>query len=107
VEESTWTVLYSQLSFTPTTHKRVRFLSARNSNFTNLNKTLNLQSHFQLTMAIEKQQQENENSGGIQVQGMQFSYDGLQQQPPLFLDFNLHVSPGSRCLLVGANGSGN
>ncbi|PNX83485.1 ABC transporter I family member 19-like protein [Trifolium pratense] len=45
-----------------------------------------------------------ENSGGIQVQGMQFSYDGLQ--PPLFLDFNLHVSPGSRCLLVGANGSG-
>ncbi|CAL5207043.1 unnamed protein product [Lathyrus oleraceus] len=56
-------------------------------------------------MAKEKQQ-ENENSGGIRVQGMQFSYDGLQQLPPLFLDFNLHVSPGSRCLLVGANGSG-
>ncbi|XAR58649.1 Iron-chelate-transporting ATPase [Bertholletia excelsa] len=40
---------------------------------------------------------------GIQVNGMQFAYDG---QPPLFLDFNLKISPGSRCLLVGANGSG-
>lgn len=48
---------------------------------------------------------ENEDSCGIRVTGMQFSYD--VQQPPLFLDFNLNVSPGSRCLLVGANGSGN
>ncbi|KAG4976792.1 hypothetical protein JHK86_036266 [Glycine max] len=47
---------------------------------------------------------ENEDSCGIRVTGMQFSYD--VQQPPLFLDFNLNVSPGSRCLLVGANGSG-
>jgi len=60
-------------------------------------------------MAIEKKQKENEedSSSGIRVQGMQFSYNDIQQQqPPLFLDFNLHVSPGSRCLLLGANGSG-
>lgn len=44
-----------------------------------------------------------EESNGIQVNGMQFSYD---MQHPLFLDFNLSISPGSRCLLVGANGSG-
>lgn len=42
-------------------------------------------------------------AGGIQVSGMQFSYDG---QPPLFVQFDLEVSPGSRCLLIGANGSG-
>ncbi|RDX94039.1 ABC transporter I family member 19 [Mucuna pruriens] len=47
---------------------------------------------------------EEEDSRGIRVRAMQFSYD--VQQPPLFLDFNLNVSPGSRCLLVGANGSG-
>ena len=41
-------------------------------------------------------------SGGIQVCGMQFGYDGK----PLFVQFNLEVSPGSRCLLIGANGSG-
>lgn len=46
-----------------------------------------------------------EDSPGIRVSGMQFSYEA--QQPPLFLDFNLNVKPGSRCLLVGANGSGN
>ena len=44
------------------------------------------------------------SSNGINVKGLQFSYDG---QPPLFVDFNVDVSPGSRCLLVGANGSGN
>ncbi|GAB2226444.1 hypothetical protein Drorol1_Dr00022252 [Drosera rotundifolia] len=42
-------------------------------------------------------------SSSIRVQAMQFAYDG---QPPLFADFNLDVSPGCRCLLVGANGSG-
>ncbi|GFP82926.1 ABC transporter i family member 19 [Phtheirospermum japonicum] len=39
----------------------------------------------------------------IQVSGMQFSYDA---QSPLFFDFNLNISRGSRCLLLGANGSG-
>lgn len=48
--------------------------------------------------------EEEENSSGIRVNGMQFAYDA---QPPLFYDFNLRISPGSRCLLVGANGSGN
>ncbi|CAA6655292.1 unnamed protein product [Spirodela intermedia] len=43
------------------------------------------------------------DAGGIQVSGMQFSYDG---QPPLFVQFDLEVTPGSRCLLIGANGSG-
>ncbi|XP_062080245.1 ABC transporter I family member 19 [Humulus lupulus] len=43
------------------------------------------------------------SSGGIKVCGLQFSYDG---QPPLFVHFDLNISPGSRCLLVGANGSG-
>jgi CCR4-NOT complex subunit CAF16 len=59
-------------------------------------------------MAIEQKQEDNDDSSsGIRVQGMQFSYNDIQQQqPPLFVDFNLHVSPGSRCLLVGANGSG-
>lgn len=42
-------------------------------------------------------------SHSIQVSGMQFSYDA---NTPLFFDFNLTISPGSRCLLVGANGSG-
>ncbi|KAG8370818.1 hypothetical protein BUALT_Bualt13G0023000 [Buddleja alternifolia] len=44
-----------------------------------------------------------EGSHSIQVAGMQFSYDA---QSPLFFDFNLKISPGSRCLLLGANGSG-
>ncbi|KAL3644979.1 ABC transporter I member 19 [Castilleja foliolosa] len=39
----------------------------------------------------------------IQVSGMQFSYDA---QSPLFFDFNVNISRGSRCLLLGANGSG-
>ena len=42
-------------------------------------------------------------STGIEVSGLNFAYDG---QPPLFTRFNLCVSPASRCLLVGANGSG-
>lgn len=45
-----------------------------------------------------------ESSSSIKVYGLQFSYDG---QPPLFSEFNLNISPGSRCLLVGANGSGS
>lgn len=40
---------------------------------------------------------------GIEVSALQFGYDG---QPPLFARFNLRIAPGSRCLLVGANGSG-
>lgn len=47
---------------------------------------------------------EDEGSSSIKVHGMQFAYEA---QPPLFVDFNLNVLPGSRCLLVGANGSGN
>ncbi|QCE06708.1 CCR4-NOT complex subunit CAF16 [Vigna unguiculata] len=54
-------------------------------------------AHRSTTMAAE-------DSPGIRVRGMQFSYE--TQQPPLFLDFNLNIEPGSRCLLVGANGSG-
>ncbi|CAK9149997.1 unnamed protein product [Ilex paraguariensis] len=44
-----------------------------------------------------------DDTSSINVSGLQFAYDG---QPSLFYDFNLHISPGSRCLLVGANGSG-
>lgn len=44
-----------------------------------------------------------EENNSIRVCGMQFSYEG---QPPIFADFNLNIKPGSRCLLVGANGSG-
>lgn len=51
-----------------------------------------------------REEDENESCRGIRVRGMQFAYD---VQPPLFVDFNLKISPGSRCLLVGANGSGN
>jgi ATPase subunit of ABC transporter with duplicated ATPase domains len=40
---------------------------------------------------------------GIEVSALQFGYDG---QSPLFARFNLRIAPGSRCLLVGANGSG-
>lgn len=47
--------------------------------------------------------QSSSSSNSIKVNGLQFAYEG---QPPLFLDFNLQISPGSRCLLVGANGSG-
>lgn len=39
----------------------------------------------------------------IRVLTMQFAYD---PQTPIFADFNLSVFPGSRCLLIGANGSG-
>lgn len=42
-------------------------------------------------------------SSSIQVNGMQFSYDF---QSPIYFDFNLNVAPRSRCLLLGANGSG-
>lgn len=48
---------------------------------------------------------ENEKLNSIKVCGMQFSYEG-NDKPPLFYDFSLDISPGSRCLLVGANGSG-
>ncbi|KAL5561932.1 hypothetical protein UlMin_031679 [Ulmus minor] len=51
----------------------------------------------------ERSNLNEDESSGIRVLGMQFSYDG---QSPLFVDFNLNISPGSRCLLVGANGSG-
>ncbi|KAJ8421691.1 hypothetical protein Cgig2_033974 [Carnegiea gigantea] len=43
------------------------------------------------------------SSNSIVIRTMNFAYPG---QPPLFANFNLHVAPGSRCLLVGANGSG-
>ncbi|MBA0576235.1 hypothetical protein Golob_027336 [Gossypium lobatum] len=42
------------------------------------------------------------DSQGITVCGMQFAYE---LQHPLFFDFNLDIARGSRCLLVGANGS--
>lgn len=44
------------------------------------------------------------SEGAIRVSGMQFSYD---VQDPIFFDFSLDLPAGSRCLLVGANGSGN
>jgi len=53
--------------------------------------------------SIEKGGGENEKANSISICGMQFAYAG---QHPLFYDFNLNISPGSRCLLVGANGSG-
>jgi len=43
------------------------------------------------------------SSNSIAVRAMNFAYPG---QPPLFADFSLDIAPGSRCLLVGANGSG-
>jgi ABC-type transport system involved in cytochrome bd biosynthesis fused ATPase/permease subunit len=39
----------------------------------------------------------------VQVTGLQFAYPG---QAPFITDFSLHLKPGSRCLLIGANGSG-
>lgn len=55
-------------------------------------------------MADGEEDRRDERSSGIKVYGLQFAYDG---KPPLFAEFNLDISPGSRCLLVGANGSGN
>ena len=54
-------------------------------------------------MAGEGNGDEGWRQSGIEVSALQFAYDG---QPPLFARFNLRVAPGSRCLLVGANGSG-
>lgn len=46
-------------------------------------------------------------SGGeqakLQVTAMNFAYPG---KPPFISNFSLAVSPGSRCLLIGANGAG-
>lgn len=52
----------------------------------------------------ESEDDENGKQNSISVRGMQFAYEG---QHPLFYDFNLNIPPGSRCLLVGANGSGS
>lgn len=54
-------------------------------------------------MAGEGNGDEGWRRSGIEVSALQFGYDG---QPPLFARFNLRVAPGSRCLLIGANGSG-
>lgn len=43
-------------------------------------------------------------SNSVEVSAMNFSYEG---QIPIFANFSLKITPGSRCLLVGANGSGN
>lgn len=54
-----------------------------------------------------RSEEEKENGGdsqGITVCGMQFAYE---LQHPLFFGFNLDIARGSRCLLVGANGSGS
>lgn len=51
----------------------------------------------------EKDAMDGNNGGAIRVSGMQFSYES---QDPVFFDFNLDLLAGSRCLLVGANGSG-
>lgn len=61
-------------------------------------------SSFELRRTKMADREESEKSRSIKVCGMQFAYE---RQPPLFYDFNLDISPGSRCLLVGANGSGN
>lgn len=39
----------------------------------------------------------------IRVSGMEFAYE---VEDPIFFDFSLDLPSGSRCLLVGANGSG-
>nr|CAB3451452.1 unnamed protein product [Digitaria exilis] len=52
--------------------------------------------------SIPKIADEGWRRSGIEVSALQFGYDG---QPPLFVRFNLRIAPGSRCLLVGANGS--
>lgn len=46
---------------------------------------------------------DEKSSTGIKVQAMQFAYE---IDSPLFVEFNLEIGSGSRCLLVGANGSG-
>lgn len=45
----------------------------------------------------------DEEGNSVEVCGLQFCYPG---QSPFIANFNLHLKPGSRCLLVGANGSG-
>lgn len=55
-------------------------------------------------MAEEGNGDEGWRRSGIEVSALQFGYDG---QPPLFARFNLRVAPGSRCLLIGSNGSGS
>jgi ABC-type transport system involved in cytochrome bd biosynthesis fused ATPase/permease subunit len=50
-----------------------------------------------------EREREGWRSTGMEVSGLNFAYDG---QPPIFTRFNLCVFPASRCLLVGANGSG-
>lgn len=59
---------------------------------------------FLLCVGKEVSRVEEMEGGGIEVSSLNFAYEGL---PPLFTRFNLDVSPGSRCLLVGANGSGD
>ena len=53
--------------------------------------------------AQESEMSNSSSSSSIQVSGLHFAYEG---QCPFIVDFNLNISSGSRCLLVGANGSG-
>ena len=54
---------------------------------------------------------ENGQLWGIAVNDLDFSYPGIDGAPipgsePLIKGMNLHLKPGSCCLLLGANGAG-
>jgi len=51
----------------------------------------------------EQAQEKGSSSSSIQVCSLHFAYMG---QPPFIANFSVNVPPGSRVLLVGANGSG-
>lgn len=44
-----------------------------------------------------------EGEDNVEVTELQFAYPG---QKPFISDFSLKLKPGSRCLLIGANGAG-
>ncbi|GBG80147.1 hypothetical protein CBR_g30515 [Chara braunii] len=57
-------------------------------------------------MAVPSTSERNDGRGdtaAIAVNSLEFSYPS---EPPLLSDFTLRLEPGSRCLLIGANGAG-
>lgn len=56
-------------------------------------------------------QEQNGSVPAVEINNLQFTYPGLDGQPPpgmppLIQDFSMSLQPGSRCLLIGANGAG-
>jgi ABC-type multidrug transport system fused ATPase/permease subunit len=55
--------------------------------------------------------EQNGSVPAVEINNLQFTYPGLDGQPPpgmppLIQDFSMSLQPGSRCLLIGANGAG-